>query len=62
MVRAYSVIANKGFITDIHFIDSIQDRFGNIIFSNDNFTSQSNVKNIKRSGLIITGKKKEGVS
>ena len=46
MVRAYSVIANKGFITDIHFIDTIQDRLGNIIFSNDNFTSQSNVKNI----------------
>ena len=37
MARAYSVIANKGHIPDIYFIDSIVDRFGNVIFSNNDF-------------------------
>ncbi len=37
MARAYSVIANDGHIPDIYFIDSIVDRFGNVIFSNDDF-------------------------
>ena len=37
MARAYSVIANNGHIPDIYFIDSIVDRFGNIIFSNNDF-------------------------
>ena len=37
MARAYSVIANNGYIPDIYFIDSIVDRFGNVIFSNNDF-------------------------
>ena len=37
MARAYSVIANNGHIPDIFFIDSIVDRFGNVIFSNNDF-------------------------
>ena len=37
MARAYSVIANNGHIPDIYFIDSIVDRFGNVIFSNNDF-------------------------
>ena len=42
MVRGYSVIANEGFISDMHFIDTIQDRFGNIIFSHNDFNTQKN--------------------
>ena len=40
MVRAYSVIANDGYISNIHFIDKIIDRDGKIIFSQKNFNSQ----------------------
>ena len=40
MVRAYSVIANDGYISNIHFIDKIIDRDGKIIFSQMNFNSQ----------------------
>ena len=40
MVRAYSVIANDGFISNIHFIDKIQDREGKNIFTHMNFNSQ----------------------
>jgi len=46
MVRGYSVIATRGFITDIYFIDSIQDRFGNFIFSHDELNAQKNNQNI----------------
>ena len=40
MVRAYSVIANDGYISNIHFIDKIVDREGEIIFSQKNFNTQ----------------------
>ena len=46
MVRAYSVIANNGFIPDIHFIDSIKDRDGNIIFSHNEYNNQFNNQDI----------------
>ena len=46
MVRAYSVIANNGLITDMHFIDSIQDRFGNNIFNHDDYLKQDIFKEI----------------
>ncbi len=46
MVRGYSVIATRGFIPDIYFIDSIQDRFGNFIFSHDELNAQKNNQNI----------------
>ena len=41
MVRGYSVIANDGFISDMHYIDSIRDRFGNFIYSYEELTSQN---------------------
>ena len=40
MVRAYSVIANDGYISNIHFIDKIVDRDSKIIFSQKNFNTQ----------------------
>ncbi len=46
MVRAYSVIANGGFIPDIYFIDSIKDMDGNNIFSQNEYESQFNNQNI----------------
>ena len=46
MVRAYSVIANNGFITDMYFVDNIQDRFGNYIFNHDDYLEQDNFKEI----------------
>ena len=33
MVRAFGVIATEGHITDLYYINKIEDRFGNIIFS-----------------------------
>ena len=42
MVRGYSVIANEGFISDMHFVDTIQDRFGDIIFSHNDYNVQKN--------------------
>ena len=42
MVRGYSVIANDGFISDMHFVDTIQDRFGGIIFSHNDYNIQKN--------------------
>ena len=41
MVRGYRVIANNGFIYDMHYIDSIRDRFGNFIYSYEELTSQN---------------------
>ena len=46
MVRAYSVIANRGFIPDIYFIDSIKDRDGINIFSQNEYNTQFNNQNI----------------
>ena len=46
MVRAYSVIANGGFIPDIYFIDSIKDMDGNNIFSQNEYETQFNNQNI----------------
>ena len=40
MVRAYSVIANDGYISNIHFIEKIQDREGNNIFLHEEFGNQ----------------------
>ena len=42
IVRGYSVIANEGFISDMHFVDTIQDRFGGIIFSHNDYNTQKN--------------------
>jgi len=44
MVRAYSVIANNGQISNIHYIDSIQDRFGDTIFSQEEFNKNNKTK------------------
>tara|TARA_S200000501_G_scaffold173770_1_gene163647 strand:- start:111 stop:749 length:639 start_codon:yes stop_codon:yes gene_type:complete len=46
MVRAFSVIANNGKTTDIHYIDSIKDRFGKNIFTHKEYEEQINIKNI----------------
>ena len=46
MVRGYSVIATRGYIPDIYFIDSIKDRFGNFIFSHDELNAKKNNQNI----------------
>ena len=43
MARAYSVIANNGSVPDIYFIERIEDRFGNIIFSYSDFDSQRDI-------------------
>jgi len=69
MVRAYSVIANDGYISDIYFIDSIVDRFGNIIFSNDDFNIPKHINafpwlntlemNVKRPYYVLEPLNKE---
>ena len=46
MVRAYSVIANNGYIPNIYFIDSILDREGNYIFSQNEFETKIINKNV----------------
>ena len=46
MVRAYSVIANNGQISNIHYIDNIQDRFGDTIFSQEEFNKNNKTKDI----------------
>ena len=46
MVRAYSVIANNGYIPNIYFIDSILDREGNYIFSHNEFETKIINKNV----------------
>ena len=46
MVRAYSVIANNGRISNIHYIDNIQDRFGQIIFSQEEFVKKNQTQDI----------------
>ena len=46
MVRAYSVIANNGQISNIHYINNIEDRFGNTIFSQEEFNINTKTKDI----------------
>jgi penicillin-binding protein 1A len=41
MVRAFGVIASEGYITDPYYIDKIEDRFGNIIFSSQQTSQES---------------------
>ena len=43
MARAYSVITNNGFVPDIYFIDRIEDRFGNVIYSYSDFDIQTDI-------------------
>jgi len=33
MVRAFGVIASGGYISDLYYVDRVEDRYGNIIFS-----------------------------
>ena len=72
MSRAYSVIATNGYIPDIHFINRIEDRFGNIIFSQNDFDIRKNINafpwldtlemNIKRPYYLLDAlEKKEKV-
>ena len=46
MVRAYSVIANNGQISNIHYIKNIEDRFGNTIYSQEEFNINNKTKDI----------------
>ena len=46
MVRAYSVIANNGNISNIHYIDTIKDRFGKTIFSQEEFNKNNKTLDI----------------
>ena len=46
MVRGYSVIANKGFISNMHFVDSIMSKSGEIIFSHENYSLSKNKSEI----------------
>ena len=41
MVRAYSVFASGGYLPDIHYVHKIIDRYGNVIFSHEDFLNQS---------------------
>ena len=43
MARAYSVIANNGHVPDVYFIERIEDRFGNIIYSYNDFYIQKDI-------------------
>ena len=47
MVRGYSVIANDGYISNMHFIDSIIDREGNYIYSQNKFNAETLNQNTK---------------
>ncbi len=46
IVRGYSVLANNGFITDMHFIDNIQDRNGAYIFNHQDYLQQDEIQEI----------------
>ena len=46
MVRGYSVIANKGFISNMHFVDLIMSKSGEIIFSHENYSLSKNKSEI----------------
>jgi penicillin-binding protein 1A len=45
MVRAFGVIASEGYIKDLYYVDRVEDRFGNIIYSSD-ANSKLNNKNL----------------
>ena len=47
MVRGYSVIANDGYISNMHFIDSIIDREGNYIYSQNKSDAETLNQNTK---------------
>ena len=47
MVRAFSVIANGGYLVDPYYISKIEDRDGNIIYSHYDFLTQTGIKEIK---------------
>ena len=46
MVRAFSVIANGGYIVDPYYISKIEDRNGNIIYSHEDFLNLVDIKEI----------------
>jgi penicillin-binding protein 1A len=46
MVRAFSVIANGGYLIDPYYISKIEDRNGNIIYSHKDFLNLVNMKEI----------------
>ena len=46
MVRAFSVIANGGYLTDPYYISKIEDRNGNIIYSHEDFLNLVDIKEI----------------
>ena len=45
IARSYSVIANDGYLVDLHYVSKILDRYGNEIFSHSDFKEQDK-KNI----------------
>ena len=45
MVRAFGVIASEGYIKDLYYVDRVEDRFGNTIYSSD-ANSQLDNKNL----------------
>jgi penicillin-binding protein 1A len=46
MVRAFSVIANGGYLIDPYYISKIEDRNGNIIYSHESFLNLVDIKEI----------------
>ena len=46
MVRAFSVIANGGYLIDPYYISKIEDRNGNIIYSHEDFLNLLDIKEI----------------
>ena len=46
MVRAFSVIANGGYLIDPYYISKIEDRNGNVIYSHDDYLQFANVKEV----------------
>ena len=46
MVRAFSVIANGGYLTDPYYISKIEDRNGNIIYSHGDYLNLVDIKEI----------------
>mgnify|MGYP003318619282 FL=1 len=46
MVRGFSVIANGGFLIDPYYISRIEDRTGNVIYSQDDFVNAKQDKNL----------------
>ena len=46
MVRAFSVIANGGYLIDPYYISRIEDRNGNVIYSHNDYLKLANVKEV----------------